>query len=796
MNLMDCVRNGLVYFDGGLGTLLQSKGLPAGHKPECWNIEKPNIIVEVHKQYLQSGANILDSNTFGANRLRFPDKTGEYSLENIITKAILSAKQAIKELHLENSSRFVALSVGPCGKLLAPYGDLPFEEAVSIFSEVVKYGATAGADCILIETMTDAYETKAAVLAAKESCSLPVFVTNTYDENAQLLTGASPEVMVALLEGLHVDALGINCGFGPKAMKPIVKRLYEASSTPVIVNPNAGLPKVIDGNTTFDVSPDEFAQDMIDIVNLGARIIGGCCGTTPEHIAKVKDFTVDLNVLPVVNRTNTVVTSYSQTVQFGDETIVIGERINPTGKPKLKEALRNRDFSYILQEATTQKEKGAHILDVNVGLPEINESEVFSELLPMLQSIINLPLQIDSSDPEALEKALRIYNGKALVNSVNGKQSNMDAVLPIVAKYGGVVIALTLDESGIPNTPEERVMIAEKIRAEAHKYGIQDKDIIVDPLTMAVSVDLNAAKITLEAVSGVRSIGLLTSLGVSNVSFGLPNREAVNTAFFDTAISYGLNAAILNPYSNAMMDKALNHNDLSKAEKYKNFTDVIANQTTLPTVSNQERATLTLMECIIKGLKDLAAENTKKLLTNVEPMEIINQHIIPALDNVGKDFEKKLVFLPQLLASADAAQVSFTLLKEYYKEHHIQKEEKGQVIMATVEGDVHDIGKNIVCTLLENYGYTVHDLGKDVPSEKIVSFAKDNNILFIGLSALMTTTVPSMEKTIEMLKKETPNCYVVVGGAVLNQEYADQIHADAYAKDAMETVRLAESFFS
>lgn len=793
MQITEYLKNGLLYFDGATGTELQKLDIPSDIRPEEWNITNKNALINLHIKYLESGANIIKANTFGANRYHFENNT--FSTKEIIEAAIKNAKDAIQLANCNREKSFIALDIGPTGKLLEPLGDLSFEEAVSVFAEMIKIGTSAGADLILIETMTDAYETKAAVIAAKENSNLPIFVSNTYDENAQLLTGATPETMVALLEGLGVDAIGVNCGYGPSETKEIVRRMYSVASTPIFANPNAGLPSIVNGKTQFNVNPEEFAIEMKEILTIGARALGGCCGTTPAHIEKVRDFTDNIQPLPLAINDDTVITSYTHNVRFKNETILIGERINPTGKPKLKEALRNNDLGYIIEEASTQASFGANVLDVNVGLPEIDEPNMMVQSIRSIQKVCNLPLQIDTSNAEALEKAMRIYNGKPLVNSVNGKESSMNTVFPLVAKYGGVVIALTLDENGIPNNAKERIAIAQKIIDKAKKYGISKKDIIVDPLAMAISVDENAAIVTLESIEGLSKLGIKTSLGVSNISFGLPNREDVNAAFFDVAIKYGLNAAIMNPYSSAMLAVAKDYTDDSKDVKYKYFTEIVRGQTPKITYTSAERESFTLKDCIIKGLKHNAAEKTAELLKSNAPLDIINSQIIPALNSVGNDFEKKLLFLPQLLASAETAQQSFEKIKEYYAKNGKSSISKGSIIMATVEGDIHDIGKNIVSTLLENYGFHVLDLGKDVPSKIILESAKNESIKFIGLSALMTTTVSSMKNTIEQLKTAIPDCFIVVGGAVLNQEYADQIGADRYAKDAIQTVNYAEEYF-
>ncbi|MBR3289202.1 MAG: homocysteine S-methyltransferase family protein [Clostridia bacterium] len=801
MDIRSKLTKGLLYFDGGTGTVLQSMGLPAGASPETWNIEHPGRITALHRAYYEAGCDIVKANTFGANRFKFDGQDGRYDLKTVIDAALQNAKAARECVAGDGRERYIALDIGASGKLLQPLGDLPFEDAVAVFAEVVRLGAAAGADLVLIETMSDAYETKAAVLAAKENSTLPVFVTNVYDEQARLMTGASPEAMAAMLEGLRVDAIGVNCGFGPKPMKEIVRRLADATSLPVIVNPNAGLPRVAkEGATVFDVEPDEFAADMADMVALGARVLGGCCGTTPEYIRAVADRTRGLSPRPLTPKMRTVVSSYTHTVEIGERPTLIGERINPTGKPKLKQALRDGDMEFVLNEALGQRDCGADILDVNVGLPELDEPAVMARCIRAIQGVVSLPLQIDTSDPVAMETAMRLYNGKPLVNSVNGKKESMEAVFPLLAKYGGVVIALTLDENGIPDTAEGRIEIARRIRDTAAEYGISSSDIVVDPLAMAVSVDGNAARVTLDAIAGIRErLGLHTSLGVSNVSFGLPNREAVNAAFYDTALAHGLNAAILNPFSAPMIavaGQAAQNGAGDRVSTYEAFTKQVTEQAAPPTYTPAEQKQFTLRDTIVRGLKGQAARLTQECLESVSPLDVIDQHIIPALDEVGRGFEKKTVFLPQLLASAEAAQAAFEVIRAFYESSGTVQEKKGLVVLCTVEGDIHDIGKNIVRVLLENYGFEVVDLGRDVPCQRVADEAAARNAKLVGLSALMTTTVPAMERTIRCVRKALPDCKIIVGGAVLTQEYADQIGADAYGRDAMETVRYAEQVFA
>ncbi len=778
-----------------MGTLLQAEGLKPGELPELWNISHADIIYGIHKKYLESGSNIITTNTFGANRLKFDN------LEEIITSAVKIARKAVDEMGGSDNEKYVAFDMGPLGKLLKPLGDLDFEDAISIFADSVKIAEKSGADLVIIETINDSYEAKAAVLAAKENSNLPIFVTCVYDENAKLMTGADPSAMVALLEGLGVDALGMNCSLGPKQMAGIVPKIAERTSLPIIVNPNAGLPKSVDGKTVYDVDADEFSDIMVNIVKAGATIIGGCCGTTPEFIKKTVEKTKNLSFNLPTKKNFTVVSSYTHAVTVGNIPILIGERINPTGKKKFKQALRDNNLEYILGEGVAQQDAGADILDVNVGLPEINETEMMVSVVGELQAVSDLPLQIDTVNAESMEKAMRIYNGKPMVNSVNGKPESMKAVFPLVKKYGGVVIALTIGEEGIPETAEGRFKIAENIVNEAKKYGIDKKDIIVDPLAMTVSSDTNSANVTLESIRMIKEkLGVHTSLGVSNISFGLPNRDFITSTFYAIALQTGLDCAIMNPFSFEMMKtyhsfKALRNMDESCGEYIKfasevTVNNVSSNKTSAESITSSEP----LKRAIIKGLGEQAKTAAFELLKTTDPIEVINTQIIPALDEVGKGFEKNTVFLPQLLMSADAAKSAFDAVKSSMSSEN--KESKGSIILATVKGDIHDIGKNIVKVLLSNYGYDVIDLGKDVPPEKICSCAVENNIKLVGLSALMTTTVPAMADTIKLLRENSPKTKVVVGGAVLTQEYADMIGADKYAADAMETVRYAESLFS
>ena len=787
MNIRDFIKNNMVYLDGGMGTLLQKSGLQPGELPERWNISHPEVIKEIHKSYYDSGSNIVNTNTFGANSLKF----GTDELSEIIYHAVKNADEA-RKASSGKQEKFIALDVGPTGKLLKPLGDLDFEDAVKAFAEVISLGVKYGVDLITIETMNDSYETKAAVLAAKENSDLPIIVTNAYGENGRLMTGADPAVMAAMLEGMGVDAIGANCSLGPKQLMGVMDELLKYCSVPVAFKPNAGLPKSDGKVTYYDVDAEEFAQDIKLAVANGVRIVGGCCGTTPEYIKKVCELTRDMRPKEIEKKTYSVCTSYNKAVFFGEKLILIGERINPTGKKRFKQALLENDIGYILQEAVNQQAKGVHVLDVNVGLPGIDEAQMLTNSVCELQCVTDLPLQIDSSDPVAMESALRRYNGKAMINSVNGKEENLNAIFPLVKKYGGFVVALTLDEKGIPSTVDGRMKIARKILLTAALYGINKKDIIFDPLAMTVSADKMSAVTTLETVKKItEQLGCNTSLGVSNVSFGLPSRDLVNAAFFTTAMENGLSAAIMNPYSERMMEAYYSFNVVKGLdENCMDFINFASQQEVQPTA--KQESSLTLKEAIEKGLKEKASEITTAMLGNSAPLDIVNAHVIPALDNVGKRFEEKKLFLPQLLMSAEAAKASFEVIKATMSADG-SSVKKGSIVIATVHGDIHDIGKNIVKLLLENYGYNVIDLGKNVPPETVLKAVTDNHAPLVGLSALMTTTVPAMEETVKLIKENAPWCKTVVGGAVLTQDYADKIGADKYAADAMETVRYAES---
>lgn len=764
------------FFDGSMGTMLQSAGLEAGELPELWNLTNKEKVLEIHNAYAQAGSEFITTNTFGANRLKFDNA------DEIIKAGVALAKSTGKR---------VALDIGPTGKLLKPMGDLDFNDAVDIFAQMINAGKD-GADVVLIETMSDTYEIKAAVLAAKENCNLPVFVTMIFDEKGRLLTGADIKSAVTMLEGLGIDAIGFNCGLGPKQMLALVEEIRRWTELPIIVQPNAGLPESVNGKTVFNVSPEEFAMYMKKCAELGVSYLGGCCGTTPKHIEEMINACKEIPASIPEKKNFTLVSSYSETVEIGTKPVVIGERINPTGKKLFKEALRRNDIDHIIKEGVSQKEAGAHILDVNVGLPEIDEPEMMKSAVYNLQSVLSTPLQLDSSDPLALEAGLRIYNGKAMLNSVNGKEENMKEIFPLAKKYGAVVVCLCLDESGIPETAQGRIEIAKKIVKTAEQYGIEKKNLIIDALTMTISTDKNNARETLKAVKYIREeMGICTVLGVSNISFGLPKRDAINTAFFTLALQSGLSAGIINPKSEAMMNAYYSFNALAGLDD--NCTEYIESVTDTKTQTASPE--ISLHTAIVKGLKDEAAQCARALLESSEPLDVINGYIIPALDEVGAGFEENRIFLPQLLMSADSAKAAFDVIKERMILSGQEEKSGNKIVIATVYGDIHDIGKNIVKVLLDNYGFDVIDLGKDVPEEEVLRAVEENGVKLVGLSALMTTTVPAMEKTIALLHEKT-DAKIFVGGAVLTPSYAKMINADWYAKDAMESVRIAKEFFN
>lgn len=777
-SINELIKTKRIYFDGGMGSLLQKLGLAPGELPENWNLIHPDAITDIHREYLKAGANVITTNTFGVNCM------SHHNYEELIKAGISCAKVAAQDYE----EAFVAFDVGPLGRFLKPIGDLDFEDAVEIFSKNIKIANDLGVDLIIIETMTDSYETKAAVLAAKENSDLPIFVTNAYDESGKLLTGASPEAMVAMLEGLGVSALGINCSFGPDKMIPLIKRMSNCSSLPIIANPNAGLPEIVDGNAVYSLAPIDFANYGRELALNGANILGGCCGTTPEHIKELVNNTKDIPVLPIEKKKLTVVSSYTHAVNIGEKPIIVGERINPTGKPRFKRAIVENDINYILEQGLNQADQGADILDINVGLPGIDEKALMKNVVCSLQAICDLPLQLDSNNASVLEDSMRSYNGKPLINSVNGEDDSMHSIFPLVKKYGGCVIALTLDNNGIPTTAQQRVEIANRIIIKAKEYGIEPNDIIFDPLALTIATDINNAKITLESVKMLSELGYKTSLGISNISYGLPNRNTVNSAFFKLALKNGLSCAIANPSSAGIMDAR--SNSLYSDYTYDDFEESIKLDDTQDVSELKEDASL--KDLILRGLTAQTITKTKKLLESDHPLEIINNYIIPALDEVGEAFDKQEIYLPQLLRSAECSGKAFAIIKDKMP---TGASNGNSVILATVKGDIHDIGKNIVKLMLESYGFNVHDLGKDVDADVILEACKKYNCKLVGLSALMTTTLPAMEDTIKLLHSYDSDIKIMVGGAVLTQEYAKRIGADSYGKDAIAAVRYAEKYY-
>ena len=808
MHILDYMKDHFLFLDGGMGTLLQEAGLQPGELPERWNVSHPEEIIRIQKSYYDAGSNVVLSNTFGANGLKFDDE----ELEQLVTAAVKNAREAARQ-STGTQEKFVALDIGPLGKLLKPYGDYEFEDAVAMYAKTVKYGVAAGVDLVFIETMNDSYDTKAALLAVKENTDLPVFVSNAYGADGKLMTGASPAAMVAMLEGMHADAIGANCSLGPDQLVGVVEEYLEYASVPVLLKPNAGLPRAENGKTVYDVFPPEFSESVGKLLEKGVRIAGGCCGTTPDYIRAVVEKSKSITPVPVTEKNLSLVSSYTHAVKFGESPILIGERINPTGKKRFQQALRENDIDYILGEALKQQDAGVQLLDVNVGLPEIDEPAFLLRAVRELQAVTDLPLQLDTTDPVAMEAGLRAYNGKAMVNSVNGKEEVMSVIFPLVAKYGGFVVALTLDEGGIPDTAEERVAIAEKIIKRAADYGIDKKDLIFDPLAMTISADTTAALATMQAVHRIRhDLKVNTSLGISNVSFGLPSRNIITSTFFALCLQDGLSAAIMNPYSQEMMNvyhafRALHNMDENCMDYITYAQNLPAPTMTAPAAGaapaaggeaaasgSGEGPSSELQKAIVRGLKEKTGSLTKAMLAEKKPLEIIQSEVIPALNIVGADFEKKKVYLPQLLMAAEAAKSAFEEVKVAMaaSDEGNSGSSRCPFVIATVHGDIHDIGKNIVKLILENYGFAVSDLGKDVPEQTVVDEVVRLHAPIVGLSALMTTTVPAMEETIKLLREQAPWAKVCVGGAVLTQEYADAIGADRYCRDAMETVRYAE----
>lgn len=786
ISLLKQLKSGRLYYDGACGTYLQATGLEAGALPEMLNIDAPDVVVDMHRAYLKSGADIVLTNTFGANRFKFADT--DASVKEVVSAAVAHAKAAVRE----EGRGYVSLDIGPLGKILAPLGDVAFEDAYDAFKEIVVAGVEAGADLITIETMSDTYEIKAALLAAKENSDLPVFVTAAFQEDGRLLTGCDMETFVEITTALGADGIGMNCSFDPVQTLPLMKEMVALSTLPLIVNPNAGLPHIVEGKTAYDIDAKVFSDYMIEFADMGVQILGGCCGTLPDYIEKTVEKTRAIPVVSPKGRPRSTIASYTRLVDLDDKPHMIGERLNPTGKKYLQQALKDGHTSAVLAIALDEEEDGAHILDVNVGVPGLDEVAVLPEIIRALQGVCELPLTIDTSNARAMEASARIYNGRPLLNSVSGKQSVMDEVFPIAKKYGGMCIALLLDDEGIPKTVEKRMEIVDSILKEGARYGLTDKDFLFDPLAMTISSQHDGAVVVLETLRRLKDRGLHSTLGVSNISFGLPNRELINSNFYSMCLAAGLSAGIVNP-SSALMQKAYK-SSMALLGFDPDFTDFIdaftEEESQLP-----QGGTRDLSYAIEKGLSKDAKDMTVALLTDHSPLNIINEYLVPSLDKVGRGFEAKTLFLPQLLRAADAAASAFTVIRARMNESGHAGENKGRILVATVKGDIHDIGKNIVKALLENYGFDILDLGKDVSPEKILEAVKEENIPLVGLSALMTTTVPFMEETIRLLKKDAPETKVMVGGAVLTKDYAEEIGAHVYCKDAMASVRFAESFF-
>ena len=789
-----------VLLDGAMGTMLQKKGMQLGTIPETLNITKPDWIIDIHRQYIEAGSDIVYANTFGANRHKMAD-TG-YTVDELISSAIKNAKKAAK-----GTDTLVALDMGPIGQLLEPTGNLTFEEAYDIYKEQVLAGKDA--DVIVVETMTDLLEVKAAVLAAKENSDKPVLCTMTFETNKRTFTGCSISAMCLTLEGLGVDGIGVNCSLGPKDLIDIVKEISTWTSLPVIAKANAGLPDPV--TNEYDVMPDEFAMHTYEMIKQGAVIVGGCCGTNPEYIKALRNVldNVDESEFNLPKKVKTLsVCSPTKTVVV-DQPRVVGERINPTGKKRFKQALMENDMNYILSQAIEQVEAGADILDVNVGAPDVDEKEMMIKTVKAIQGVVDVPLQIDSTKPEVLDAALRVYNGRPIVNSVNGEEEVLENILPIVAKYGAAIIGLTLDDDGIPKTCEKRLEIAEKIINRAAKYGIPKKDIIIDCLVMTVSAEQSAAKETLKAVKAVKEkFGVKTVLGCSNISFGLPNRELINKTFLAMALHSGLDLPIINPNVLSMMWAVKSYKVLADIDK--NSMDYIdyaakmpAEQTTSAGVSVKASTKASLgdekadkiLKSMETGMKVDAANVTKEILEEKDSLYVINNVLIPALDVVGEKFEKGTIFLPQLILAADVAKACFDVIKESMTDDANENQSRGKIILATVKGDIHDIGKNIVKVILENYGFDIIDLGRDVDPMLVVNTAIEQNVKLVGLSALMTTTLGSMEETINLLKEHNVDCQTMVGGAVVTEDYAKQIGATYYAKDAKQSADIAKTIF-
>ncbi|WP_250675453.1 homocysteine S-methyltransferase family protein [Paraclostridium ghonii] len=793
MEIRDYIKDNILIFDGAIGTMLQDNGMKIGENAEVFGYENPGKLIEIHKAYLEAGANVVTTNTFGANELKL-DKLG-YKVEEIVDNAVSKAKEAINLVD-NLKPRYVALDIGPIGEMLEPIGTLSFDRAYEIFKRQVIQGEKSGADLIIIETIMDLYEAKVAVLAAKENSNLPVFCTMTFDESGRSFTGCMPESMVATIQGLGVDAIGVNCSLGPNQLLPIVKKISKVAYIPIIVQANAGLPKIVDNKAIYDLDEEKFFEGVKKFVDVGASIIGGCCGTKPSFIKKICDNLKNLEKIKVDKYNGCIVCSPSKYLKI-DKPVVVGERINPTGKNNLKKALTNENIDYIVNLALEQIEGGAEILNLNIGLPYIDEKKLMIKVIKEIQSVVDVPIQIDSSNIDVLEAGVRYCNGKTIINSVNGKEESLQSILPIAKKYGTCVVGLTLDENGIPDKAEERVKIAEKIVNRAVEYGIKKEDIFIDCLSLTVSAEQEKAQETLKAMKMIKeNLGIKTVLGVSNISFGLPNRVALNHTFLALALNNGLDLAIINPNEPVMMETINSFRVISNIDKgCVNYVRNYSN-TNNEEIKTKDISQLSLYEIVQRGLKNESREATVLLLEVENENHIIDKILIPALDLVGKKYENKEVFLPQMIQSAEAVKASVQVIKEKLESENKKNISKGKIILATVKGDIHDIGKNIVKVMLENYGYEIIDLGKDVSIEDVVSKAKEHDINLIGLSALMTTTVKSMEETIKAIRDNCIDTKIMVGGAVLTEEYSQIIGADYYSKDVKSAIEIARKVFN
>ncbi len=808
LNIFEESKNRIIILDGGMGTMIQKSGADTSVLPEVLSITDPETIISIHRKYVEAGSDIIYANTFGANRFKLEDT--DYTVEEVVDAAVKNAKAAAA------GKALTAVSLGPLGKMLKPLGHLPFEDAYDCFRQVAVQGEKSGADIAVIETMTDLYEAKAALLAVKENTDLPVFVSMSFEETGRTFTGCGIANMAMTLGGLGADAIGINCSLGPDEIFPLADEMCRETDLPVFIKPNAGLPSPETGE--YDISAEDFCKTMEKYPALGVNMLGGCCGTTPEYIAGLKKISESYKPAERPERDKKARVCSATNVVDIDHTVIVGERLNPTGKKKLKEALAAKDYDFILSQAADQLEDGAEVLDVNTGAPEVDEKTLLPEVIRKIQSITDVPLQIDTSDPDAMEAALRAYNGKPIVNSVNGEAENLKKLLPVIKHYGAAVIGLTLDEKGIPKTAEGRFEIAERILKEAEIYGIRKEDVYIDCLTLTASAEQAGVRETLKAIRMVKDrLGLKTVLGVSNISFGLPNRPLINRTFLALALEEGLDLPIMNPADEGMMGTVRTFEMLSNRDenatafidKYKNWQEPSASAPAnakaqaAPAAGNAPSGAApnasaanaaekgTLLYALERGLASETKQIVAEMLKENDPMDIVNDQLVPALDAIGKEFETGEIFLPQMMQAAEAAQAGFGVVKESLEASGREKVSKGKVVIATVKGDIHDIGKNIVRTIMENFGYDMIDLGKDVPPEAVVEAVKKDDIKLVGLSALMTTTLKSMETTIEAIKKESPDCKVMVGGAVLTESYAKKIGADFYSKDAMQSVEAA-----